>query len=172
MCTHTQPSLIVYRLFRGQDVRGLGKHLEGMARWKAEHETILEGLLLSAAAAKGSRDATGTAFPSLSDFPSCMALAHQMVCCGDFNGALQVYSALLNAHERNPQTPKLVAEVLANRSWCRRLVGDPKGACQVGAHAQPFPSPGPNHAGRRAARKGEPPCETEEVMVILSAGTP
>jgi len=70
-----------------------------------------------------------------------MALAHQMACCGDFNGALQVYSAVLNAHERNPQTPKLVSQVLANRSWCRRLVGDLKGACQDATTAvalQPF----------------------------------
>lgn len=35
------------------DVRGLGRHKEGMARWQAEHEAILDGLLCSAA--KGSR---------------------------------------------------------------------------------------------------------------------
>lgn len=138
-----------------------------MARWKAEHEAILEGLLLSAAAAKGSRDATGTAFPSLSDFPSCMALAHQMVCCGDFNGALQVYSALINAHERNPQTPKLVAQVLANRSWCRSIVGDVKGAIQVSGHAQPSPIP------LRIALQGEPlPRELAKLTTRFPHSTP
>jgi hypothetical protein len=61
-----------------------------MARWEWEHEAILEGLLLSAAS--GVTDGTGTAFPSLSDIPACMPLAHQMVCCGDFSGALQVHT--------------------------------------------------------------------------------
>ena len=48
-------------------------------------------------------------------------------------GGLQVYSAVLNALERHPQTPKVVSLVLANRSWCRRHTGDLKGACQVSA---------------------------------------